>query len=83
MRTVRPQGLTFRITQPYGLRITYLLMPPGVHKGRNRIFSGAHRILVKSYCNSLTLHDPRKASNLQFVTKEKYHFTIFLTQEIA
>jgi len=21
MRTVRPQGLTFRITQPYGLRL--------------------------------------------------------------
>jgi len=24
MRTVRLQGLTFRITQPYGLRIPYL-----------------------------------------------------------
>jgi hypothetical protein len=34
MRTVRRQGLTFRITQPHGLRITYLLMPPGVRKGR-------------------------------------------------
>jgi hypothetical protein len=24
MRMVRPQGLTFRITQPHGLRILYL-----------------------------------------------------------
>jgi len=60
-----------------------LLMPPGLNKGRNQIFSGAHGILVESHCGSLTLHDPRQASNLQFVTKEKYHFAIFLTQEIA
>jgi hypothetical protein len=51
-----------------------LLMPPGLNKGRNQIFSG---ILVESHCESLTLHDPRQASNLQFVTKEKCHFTIF------
>jgi hypothetical protein len=32
MRTVRPQGLTFRITQPYGLRLSYLRMHPSLHK---------------------------------------------------
>jgi hypothetical protein len=39
MRTVRRQGLTFRITQPHGLRILYLFMQLGLHKGRNRLFS--------------------------------------------
>jgi hypothetical protein len=28
MRTVRPQGLTFRITQLYGLRLWYLRIQP-------------------------------------------------------
>jgi len=30
---VRPQGRTFRITQPRGLRVWYLGMPPGLRKG--------------------------------------------------
>ena len=55
MRTVRRQGLTFRITQPHGLRTLYLLVPQGLHKGRNRIFSGQHGILVESHCDSLML----------------------------
>ncbi len=32
MRTVRPQGLTFRITQLYGLRVQYLRIHPSLHK---------------------------------------------------
>ena len=56
MRTVRRQGLTFRITQPHGLRYLYLLVPQGLHKGRNQIFSGQHGIFVESHCDSLTLH---------------------------
>src|SRR5271166_5448982 len=32
MRTVRPQGRTFRITQPYGLRLLYLRMHSSLHK---------------------------------------------------
>ena len=64
MRTVRRQGLTFRITQPHGLRITYLLMPPGLHKGRNQIFSGAHGILVESHCDSLRL--TRSSESIRF-----------------
>jgi len=31
MRTVRPQGLTFRITQLYGLRVSYLRIQPSLH----------------------------------------------------
>jgi len=50
-----PSGLTFRITQPHGLRITHLLMPPGLNKGRNQIISGAHGILVESHCDSMML----------------------------
>ena len=42
MRTVRPQGPTFRITQPYGLRDLYLGMPPSFRKGLSRIFPGYH-----------------------------------------
>jgi hypothetical protein len=66
MRTVRRQGLTFRITQPHGLRIAYLLMPPGLNKGRNQIFSGAHGILVEPHCELDDAHTSlRKASDLQ------------------
>ena len=39
MRTVRPQGLTFRITQPHGLRISYLGTPQDHCKGRDEILS--------------------------------------------
>jgi hypothetical protein len=44
--TVRGQGLTFGITQPQGLRTLYLLASQGLHKGRNRLLSGQHGILV-------------------------------------
>jgi hypothetical protein len=37
MRTVRPQGLTFRITQPHGLRILYLGTTLGDCKGQEQI----------------------------------------------
>jgi len=40
MRTVRPQGLTFRITQPHGLRVQYLRMHPSLRNELNRIFTG-------------------------------------------
>ena len=83
MRTVRRQGLTFRIPQPDGLRTLYLLVPQGLHKGRNLLFSGQHGILVESYCDSLMLTRSSQVSDLQFVTKEKYHFTIFPMQVIA
>ena len=79
MRTVRRQGLTFRITQPHGLRVTYLLMPSGLHKGKTEYSLGHRCILVEWYCDSFALPDPQKASNLQFVTTEKYDFTIFMT----
>src|SRR6476646_2370227 len=39
MRTVRPQGRTFRITQPYGLRLLYLRMHSSLHKAFcNKLF---------------------------------------------
>jgi hypothetical protein len=37
MRTVRPQGRTFRITQPHGLRVSYLGTLPGLCNRSNRI----------------------------------------------
>jgi hypothetical protein len=37
MRTVRPQGRTFRITQPHGLRASYLGMHSGLYNRSNRI----------------------------------------------
>ena len=64
MRTVRRQGLTFRITQPHGLRDLYLLVPQGLHKGRNQIFSGAHGILVELHCDLLTL--TRSSASIRF-----------------
>jgi hypothetical protein len=39
MRTVRPQGLTFRITQPHGLRILYVGTTLGHCKGQEQILS--------------------------------------------
>jgi hypothetical protein len=39
MRTVRPQGPTFRITQPYGLRVSYLGTTQGHCKGQNQLSS--------------------------------------------
>src|SRR4029077_17611103 len=38
MRTIRPQGRTFRITQPHGLRVAYLGTLPSLRNGLNRIF---------------------------------------------
>jgi hypothetical protein len=35
MRTVRPEGLTFRITQPCGLRVSHLGALQRLHKGQN------------------------------------------------
>ena len=40
MRTVRPQGRTFRITQPYGLRPSYLAMHPRRCNRSNQIVIG-------------------------------------------
>src|SRR6266545_8274780 len=37
MRTVRPRGRTFRITQPHGLRASYLGMHSGLYNRSNRI----------------------------------------------
>jgi hypothetical protein len=39
MRTVRPKGQTFRITQPHGLRVSYLGTTQGRCKGRDKILS--------------------------------------------
>jgi hypothetical protein len=47
MRTVRPQGRTFRITQPHGLRVSYLGTLSGLCNRSNRIVSG--------YCADYTL----------------------------
>src|SRR5436853_1606225 len=41
MRTVHPRGRTFRITQPHGLRASYLGMHPGLY---NRSKQNSHRI---------------------------------------
>src|SRR5271166_5797052 len=40
MRTVRPRGRTFRITQPHGLRPSYLGTLPGLCNRSNRIVTG-------------------------------------------
>jgi hypothetical protein len=36
MRMVRPQGLTFRITQPHGLRILYLGQLKAIVRGTSQ-----------------------------------------------
>jgi len=46
MRTIRPQGLTFRITQPHGLRVSYLRMHPSLRNELNRIFTGYHGVFT-------------------------------------
>jgi hypothetical protein len=38
MRTIRPQGPDLRITQPHGLRVSYLGGLPSLRNGPNRIF---------------------------------------------
>jgi hypothetical protein len=35
---VRPQGPTFRVTQPYGLRVSYLRMLPSLRKDKTEYF---------------------------------------------
>jgi hypothetical protein len=45
MRTVRPQGRIFRITQPHGLRFLYLGTPLGRRKRLSRIYSQIKRCL--------------------------------------
>jgi len=39
MRMVHPQGLTFRITLPHGLRILFLGAIKAINKGRDKILS--------------------------------------------
>jgi hypothetical protein len=41
MRTVRPEGPTFRITQPFGLRIWYVGTAQGHCKWRDQILTGS------------------------------------------
>ena len=83
MRTVRRQGLTFRITQPHGLRPLYLLVPQGLHKARNRLFSGQHGILVESYCNSLVLTRSSESIRFEIYNEGDVSLYNFLTQMIA
>jgi len=40
MRMVRPQGLTFRITQPHGLRILYLGQLKAIVRGETKYCCG-------------------------------------------
>jgi hypothetical protein len=47
MRMVRPQGLTFRITQPHGLRILYLGTTQGHCKGRDKILSRCLHVTIQ------------------------------------
>jgi hypothetical protein len=56
MRTVRPQGRTFRITQPHGLRVSYLRATQGHCKGRDKILSR---------CLHATIQDNNVRSTLQ------------------
>ena len=49
MRTVRPKGRTFRITQPHGLRLLYLGTPLGRGKRLSRvIFSNKTAFAIKT-----------------------------------
>jgi hypothetical protein len=43
MRTTRPQGRIFRITQPHGLRLLYLGTPTGRRKRLGRVYSQINR----------------------------------------
>ena len=54
MRTVRPQGLTFRITQPHGLRELYLGMHPSLRKGLNRILPDITVFLHHDYQTTMS-----------------------------
>jgi hypothetical protein len=47
---VRPQGLTFRITQPHGLRILYLVTTQGHCKGRGMSATVASHGVIEVAC---------------------------------
>src|SRR5438477_10596823 len=49
MRTVRPQGRTFRITQPHGLRVSHIGMHPGLCNRSNRIVTGYRSVYTLQY----------------------------------
>jgi len=61
MRTVRPEGLTFRITQPYGLRLWYLGTHLSIHKGHVQIFT---RIRYIKYLQQETRYSRYVLSNI-------------------
>jgi hypothetical protein len=57
MRTVRPQGRTFRITQPHGLRVSYLGMHSGLYNRSNRMVTDI--ALVKDRRKTIDTAGPR------------------------
>src|ERR1700738_793258 len=64
MRTVRPQGRTFRITQPHGLRVSYLGTLLGLCNGSNRIsYRISRRLHVDIRDNDIKMCKIRFASN--------------------
>jgi len=56
MRTVRPQGRTFRITQPHGLRVSYLGTTQRYCKGQDQIIT----VFARHEARGLTLGDGPK-----------------------
>src|ERR1700738_1931352 len=60
MRTVRPQGRTFRITQPHGLRVSYLGTLPGLCNRSNKIVGGYRADYTLPYETTILKYARRK-----------------------
>jgi hypothetical protein len=69
MRTVRPQGRTFRITQPHGLRVSYLGMVLGHYNGSNRIVTGHRAGYTLPYETTILKDARRKTVNCFLCSK--------------
>ena len=59
MRTVRPQGLTFRITQPHGLRILHLRATQAYCKELDELFGANLTFACDATFSSLPLLYPQ------------------------
>ena len=83
MRTVRCQGLTFRITQPHGLRLMYLLMPPYFTRGEIEYSPERAAFFLSSDRDLLTLTQSSASIRLAICNDGEVPLKFFLTQEIS
>jgi hypothetical protein len=76
-----PSGLTFRITQPYGPRVSYLRTHPSLRKGLNRIFTGYQSIFASQIPdNDVKYRKPKKTTDSFQILEHSHYLLVLMLQ---